>query len=448
VILAKVVIDTTGHADIAVAAGADFAKGRTVDGLLNEMDGHGLRDPTNVEDISRFTMKKPPSSIGLAIRESRRIIGDHVLTFDEAIHGKRFPDVVCRWRSNYDTHFRHSAGESELSQNWSTIMGLFRKAIEGGIPYRSLTPKGLDNILVAGKAYSVNHDALIAARMQPDLQHLGEAAGVAAALASRLGVSVRNVPIRQLQSELVELGVLRQQDLDELLQKPPAYDLDNAARLLGTEDALQGMVALYLSGEQAISALRPLLEERNADIRLEAGLVLGMLGDDSAAPVLLDCLNQKNGRTFVYEIPGCSSRLSVPAYYSAVILLGRLRVKTAVPLMIEMLQDPQTCPADLASYTIEALEQIGDPAAAPAIRPYLRFTKPEVSPWENEGFEATWGVRLNAAKALASLDDLSGVPVLIELLDSDLALVRDYAQRLLGQITGRRFGKGDQTGRH
>jgi HEAT repeat protein len=131
-----------------------------------------------------------------------------------------------------------------------------------------------------------------------------------------------------------------------------------------------------------------------------------------------------------------------------VILLGRLRVKTAVPLMIEILQDPQTCPPDLASYTIQALEQIGDPAAAPAIRPYLRFTKPEVSPWENEGFEATWGVRLNAAKALASLDDLSGVPVLIELLDSDLALVRDYAQRLLGQITGRRFGKDDQTGRH
>ena len=57
VILAEMVIDATGHGDVAAAAGATFTKGRTSDGFLHEVDRNGLRDPTNVEDMTAFLMK-------------------------------------------------------------------------------------------------------------------------------------------------------------------------------------------------------------------------------------------------------------------------------------------------------------------------------------------------------------------------------------------------------
>ena len=87
--------------------------------------------------------------------------------------------MVARWRSNYDSHFPHSANEEDRAQDWMAILGLFRKPLWGSIPYRAILPQGLDGILVVGKAHSATHDALIGGRMQRDLQHLGEAAGVA-----------------------------------------------------------------------------------------------------------------------------------------------------------------------------------------------------------------------------------------------------------------------------
>ena len=62
--------------------------------------------------------------------------------------------------------------------------------------------------------------------MQSDLEHLGEAAGVAAAMASRLDVPLREIPIKGLQKELVGLGVLRQGDIAGLeVENAPSLDV-------------------------------------------------------------------------------------------------------------------------------------------------------------------------------------------------------------------------------
>lgn len=440
---AKVVIDASGHGDVAAAAGASFSRGRETDGFMMEMNmpGKGLRDPTNVEDITAFLMKKPASNVVFPLRESRLIEGDYALTFKDILSGKRFPDAMVSWRSNYDTHFPHSANQSDLAQDWMAIMGLFRKPLEGTIPYRCLLPRSLDNLYVVGKAFASDHDAKIAVRMQRDLQQLGEASGVAAALCVRQGKSVRAMDFEDVQRELLRREVLRPADL-ATDARPDFDEPDIAVQKLGTPDALNGMIDLYRAGAQSLACVRPLMASDNADVRVEAALVLGMLGDRASVPVLLDCLSARHPRIFAYTIEGATKKDSVPVYCSAAILLGRFKEQAAVPHLLTLLKDPETCPPDLASFAIAALGQIGDASAAPVIRPFLRVGgNVEEVVDENMAFERLWGVRTNAAKALAKLGDMSGVPVLIDLLENHQAQVRDYAHRLLREITGQSRGK-------
>ena len=468
VLRAKVVIDATGHADIAVAAGASSQKGRRSDGFLHRIEHGPLRDPTHIADISQSYVQYPARSVVMAIRESRRILGDYTLTFDDALAERLFPDAICRFRSNYDTHWPPNAGQSDRAQDWIALLGLWRRPIFGSIPYRCLLPEGLDGILVAAKAYSADHDALIAARMQPDLEHLGEAAGVAAAMAVRMNVTPRTVPIARLQEELVRLGVLRGEDAPRVTvtDAPPMRELlrqdfwgeertssdprwaarhvrtpEQAARHLGTDESLDAMVELYLAGRSALPVLRPLLESPDESTREEAVLLLGMLGDRAAVPALMEFLRKRNPRTFRFFLPEATSRPSVPLYWSAVVLLGRFQEKQAVPPMLELLADPDECPPMLASFTIVALGRIGDARAIDAVRPYLAVADPTPVADESMKFERHWANRTAAARTLAFLGDQSGVPVLIELLDADQSLLRAYAHRLLEEITGQQIDR-------
>jgi hypothetical protein len=67
------------------------------------------------------------------------------------------------------------------------------------MPYRVLLPRQVDNLLVAGRHYSATSQAQKMSREIPPCMAMGEAAGVAAALALGAGVSVRNVDVRALQ---------------------------------------------------------------------------------------------------------------------------------------------------------------------------------------------------------------------------------------------------------
>lgn len=71
------------------------------------------------------------------------------------------------------------------------------------IPYGALLSAGLDNLLAADKCCSVSHMANGATRLQPLVFNLGQAAGAAAALSLRLGVSPAELPVRQLQEALI-----------------------------------------------------------------------------------------------------------------------------------------------------------------------------------------------------------------------------------------------------
>lgn len=75
------------------------------------------------------------------------------------------------------------------------------------IPYRCLVPQGVEQILVAGRCISADHEAHARSRNMPACMATGQARGLAAAIAVEEGVPVRRVPVAKVQAALRELGM-------------------------------------------------------------------------------------------------------------------------------------------------------------------------------------------------------------------------------------------------
>jgi hypothetical protein len=125
----------------------------------------------------------------LGVRETRRIVGDYIITESDIREGARFEDTI---------------GFSECAIDISGVID----AVPGHeIPFRSLVPRGLDGILVAGRCISVDRMAYGSIREVPACAITGEAAGAAAALAAHSATSVRSIEVPELQRQLRTHGV-------------------------------------------------------------------------------------------------------------------------------------------------------------------------------------------------------------------------------------------------
>lgn len=103
----------------------------------------------------------------LGIRQTRLLIGDYVVTKDDVMDRVWFPDTVARGRDYYT-------------------------------PYRSMLPKGIEGMVVAGRHYSATESAQKNSREIPPCMAMGQSAGVAAALAASRRTSLRNVPVAEI----------------------------------------------------------------------------------------------------------------------------------------------------------------------------------------------------------------------------------------------------------
>jgi glycine/D-amino acid oxidase-like deaminating enzyme len=118
----------------------------------------------------------------LGITESRRLQGQYVMDRDDL--DKPFDDTIAR------------------TGHWTKYDCVYN------IPYRSLLPGGVENLLVAGRCISVDHRVHHATKEIPPCMATGQAAGTAAAMAAGSGVNVRAVDIRKLQDRLNEQGAI------------------------------------------------------------------------------------------------------------------------------------------------------------------------------------------------------------------------------------------------
>ncbi|MCL5025116.1 MAG: FAD-dependent oxidoreductase [Chloroflexi bacterium] len=142
----------------------------------------------------------------LGVRETRRIVGDYVMKADDILNAVKFSDRIARGGRALNVHSEvgGAIGEGYGGQHWFEI----KDAQAYDVPYRVLLPKNVEGLLVAGRCVSVDHMALGSLRGEPLCMATGQAAGVAAALASKLKVAPRHLDVSLIQ------GVLVAQDAD------------------------------------------------------------------------------------------------------------------------------------------------------------------------------------------------------------------------------------------
>lgn len=149
-------------------------------------------------------------AVQAGVRETRRIKGAHTITADEYVNAYCYPDSVSRGAHPIDIHVAKGA-----SQNITFLK------TPAYVPYRALYAPGFGNLLVAGRCISADKTAFASLRVQASCMGTGQAAGVAAALASASGVPVDAVDVPQLVARLRALGaVLGGQQSPEQQQLP------------------------------------------------------------------------------------------------------------------------------------------------------------------------------------------------------------------------------------
>ncbi len=391
VVLAKVVIDSTGNSDIAAAAGAQCI---FTDGSHVAVQGTGLppRKPgasyTNTDytltvdadmvDMWRsFVAAKEKFEdaydLGQVIdtRERRRIVGDFMISPLDIYNGRTYPDTIGLSHSNFDTH-------------GFTVHPLFsikvpdKKGQYAYTPIRALLPKGLKGILVTGLGISAHRDAMPILRMQPDIQNQGYAAGTAAAMAVESGKPLRRIDIRKLQRHLVDKGNLPESVLTDKdnFPKPKA---EIAKAVASVTDGYEGIGLILAQPEDAKPLLRRAYKAAGDDeARLIYAHILGMMGDGAGAETLIGELRGSAWDAGWSFKGGGQFGASLSPVDSLIIALGRTRDPRAVEPILEMVRQLEASKEFSHHRAVAvALETLGDPAAAQPLADLL--AKPAMS---------------------------------------------------------------------
>jgi len=132
----------------------------------------------------------------IGIRESRRTVGEYVLTYDDWKSCRRFQDGIACCSYGIDIH-----GDKQNETHLQSMPpgGYYQ------IPYRCLTPKGLSNLLTASRSISADVEAHSSLRIMPTVMCIGQAAGLAAAM-SLPGGDVRGIDVQALREGIISAG--------------------------------------------------------------------------------------------------------------------------------------------------------------------------------------------------------------------------------------------------
>ena len=152
----------------------------------------------NVPGCERARLSGLAPSLG--IRETRRVKGRAVVDEDDLRSGRMFEDAIALAAYPLDIHATRS--------HETRIERVGREDHCYSIPLRALIPDNLDNALTAGRGLSATHTAFSALRVMPPSMAMGQAAGVAAAMAAKRNAPPAELPYDELRAALIEGGAL------------------------------------------------------------------------------------------------------------------------------------------------------------------------------------------------------------------------------------------------
>lgn len=393
-VLAHTTIDATGNADVAVAAGADYLFGANARHIALQGTGLPIRpldryyvnsdyllvDESDMLDVwralvgARAAMQETVFDSGTLIqtRERRRVVGDHVLRYLDQVAGRTYPDSIVLSASDYDSHGYPSQAYFALLPHDEKSRKANHPAPGGSCytPYRCLLPKGLEGILVAGVGMSMERDASAMVRMQLDISNQGYAAGVAAAMAAEDGCAIRQIDVRKLQRHLVDTGalpedVLTHDDSFPLASSEIQQAVWSLAEASNPAEAARPLAIVLSHTGPALPMLREAYRSAAGEAKLMYAKTLGMLGDSTGTPVLVEALDRAQWDGKILQ--GWAAEYAhLPTPVDAIVLaLGNTKSEAALAPILRKLEtlDAETTLSHHRAVVI-ALETLGDPAAA------------------------------------------------------------------------------------
>jgi hypothetical protein len=134
----------------------------------------------------------------IGVRETRRVHGDYRVTKQDVLSARQFDDQVGLCGAPIEDHHEGSDTEWQYLPDGQCV----------GIPYRSLIPQKIENLLVAGRCFSATHDAHASIRSMAQCMAMGQAAGTAAALAVKTKRSPRELDAQALRETLRKDGAI------------------------------------------------------------------------------------------------------------------------------------------------------------------------------------------------------------------------------------------------
>ena len=396
---AKKVIDATGEATVCHIAGAEMISGRDFDGqtqpatsssILIGKDGRGLatnkdagfvkqhepRDVSRViinsnnfpmylkEDYTQEERKFVAVAPLFGVREGRRIKGRKTLTLSDVVSKKGRTETPLFYAySNVDNHGKDGAFENEELCDWMAASGLWGVLMSVPVPMETLLPEGLENIMVAGRCLSVDHNLAACVRMKRDMAKSGEAAAYICSEAIKKNISLSEVEYDNIVEKLKANKCLDEANnvgfMERVFGQYFGYELPE---LKTTEEiltwlagekpgwaiwacraiALQAKEAEGQAGEtpaimaekqKLVEALKANLTSENETLSRHCALALGIMGEQAAIPVLRKMAMEPDN-----YVPKSSLKYIYTRGVSAIYLLGKLGDVDSIELLFDIVE--------------------------------------------------------------------------------------------------------------
>ena len=473
VVLAKAVIDASGNADVAAAAGEPTEFYRP-DELINQgvgmavirlgEGGHNndfsFVDDTDASDLSFFGLRtRQGTEAGWDVsqlvnsRERRRLVGVYQMSALDFMTARTFPDTVIQYRSRFDLH-GWASGDFFWTKNIRTTNHV---TLDANGPYRALLPKTTDGLLVVGVGMSADRDAMSILRMQPDLQNQGYAAAYAVYLSLKEKCELRDIPVKALQKHLVEKSIVP----ESVLTDEDSYPISDSQLKLASHDVMigySGLPYIFADPERAKPFLLEKYRElsthssgRDPEVSLVYAHILAVLGDPVGEDELIAWVTTNRWDAKWKEGLGSGAN-RMEAYLLA---LGRIKSKKVVPALTERIRElvKDNKPSNTSFRIVSLVSQmIGDPALAeplaellarPNISGHAITMGPEIPPVPGYDSRSSYSQKeknevpreVNLAAALYRLGDKGGKgkAILEAYAEDPRGFYANYARRVLAE---------------
>ncbi len=375
---AKVVMDCTAEASVAVLAGCKTEQGRDTDGQMQpyslvsmvfdgEKYGYTNADFGRVDQTDPWALSEAilfarsyPMKEGvrgreviaqmpiMGFREGRRICAEEMAEIEDLFADRQTETPAFYAYADLDKHGWDLAFDGERLGDWAIGANLGAYNVTVAVPYQAILPKGFEGILVPCRALGVDRDISSCVRMIPDMKKIAEVAAEWATLAICKGSSLRQVPYEQLKKKLQQSGCLKQEDNrgvwiaykkgDSRSSEPVIWVTDPAGleAELKTLKPGRAIWSVKRMGTVALPCLRRLVTDQNKNTSKHAAFALAILGNEEGNAVLRQMVVERDEEMLL----DCRKNNNLRGWM-AIYWLGRLADREITEELIRLICDPK-----------------------------------------------------------------------------------------------------------